>query len=189
MSDGGSTGSNRGSAKRMEAKIALAMSRAQGNGASVAAVTAAVAALTASVAATAASVAALQARLANHSAILNGAPIGPAVNINFASNPFTSVSGKVRIMVSANVTGTGGTLVAGDQVLLGIFRDGAVSVGNFASIVIGTAAQANFPMFYAFDDVVVPGSTHTWGLNLHANNGHTITLGAGDGAVLLEEQG
>jgi hypothetical protein len=196
--------SNRGWAKRIEAKIALALSRSAGNGGSIAALQASVTALQVSEAATQANVAALQvssaaqqasiaailARMANHSAIFNPALIGPANLIVFSSAPFTPVSGKVRVQVFASPAGTGGTLAAGDVVGLSVTRDGvSLAVSGLSSIVVGTGAAAQLSLAYAYDDVVVPGSTHTWGLELQANNGHTMSLGSDFGTILIEEQG
>lgn len=131
--------------KRLESRIAIALSRADS----------AIKALTA---------------LGNNLSQLNAAPIGPALSVKWTSSTFTpSASGSGKVLVLGFATINPGTNT--DQLIVQIIRDAATGVGPFSTSTI-TGGQAFGVVCWI--DQVTPGTPHTWSVQASSPANVTI---------------
>lgn len=135
--------------KRLEARIALALSRALDAMAGIAA--------------------------AAHRSFTFGSVPGPSNTLTFAAPSFTSLTGKVKITAQAYLIANGGTLAAADQVLFEIDRDGTLVAVQYSVAVASAAAATDGTLLVVADviDTVTAGAGHTWSLHASIGNGHT----------------
>jgi hypothetical protein len=148
--------------KRLEARIALALSQAKSNAAGISA-------------------------LSNHLSQINPAPIGPSNSLIFSSTAFTSRSGKVLVMANALIAAGGGTMVAGDIVTGTPIRDGAPTVafpGPTSNMTVGAIVGAT-AFTGSYIDTVVAGVPHTWGILAQISAGHTGVIVTQGGLVTI----
>jgi hypothetical protein len=130
------------------------------------------------------SAAAAIANLSNHTAQVNGAPLGPGPGpFSFGIAGFTPASGVVRVWVEATVTGT--TIVAGDVLTLQITRDGQ-PFGMPASVtaLTGAAPATLYPLSAVFEDTVTPGTAHLWSARVSAS-AHTFALAIANIGIVI----
>jgi hypothetical protein len=125
-----------------------------------------------------------------HQATANVAPLGPVVALIFEGPSFLTQTGKVRVQVYVTFNAGAGSLAAGDLMELRLTRDGGAGPGGNQEVAVPSDPSLAFinSLSYAFDDVVTPGTSHTWGLDLANNNGHTFMVDTAQLAVLLQEQ-
>jgi hypothetical protein len=150
--------------KRLEARIALALAKAN-------------AALSGIVS------------LSNHTSQTNAGVVGPGLTFIFNSAPFTSRTGKVLVFGTGLITAVGGTLASGDTTTSEIMRDGAAIPGfpgpyggGLAGAGLSASASAG-----GIVDSVAPGSTHVWGIQSSIGGGHTAGYQIGEALITIVE--
>lgn len=127
----------------------------------------------------------------NHQAILNAAPIGPAISPSFTSAPFVSRTGSVEIIVTATLSKNGGTLAAGDTVTFTLVEDtgpgtliggeARVTATTSGSDVVATASLA-------WITGVTPGVSHVYSVVATiAGASHTGGFLIGEAVVVLKD--
>jgi hypothetical protein len=129
--------------------------------------------------------------LQHHIASTNPGVIGPAGTVAFSTPSFTPRTGRVRVTAYACVSG--GTGVATDAVSYELLRDGAqlpLAPTLSTSMVANSATACGI---LVWEDVVTPNTAHTWGISMTNGNAHTIEIpvsggtGGGLAGVLVEE--
>lgn len=139
---------------RLEARIALALSKAQ-------------AALAGIV------------TLEQHLAVTNSVVIGPAGTIVFSAPLSLTRAGKMRIH-AGGFCGPG-TAVATDTVTFALLRDGAVIPGSPSTVTDISAVVLDASTALVWEDNVTANTSHTWALQAAITNGsgHTIEFALG----------
>jgi hypothetical protein len=155
--------------KRLEARIALALARAEQ----------ALIAL---------------ASVGNVVTFTNGLAIGPSGTVVLNAPSLTTRTGLARITAYATVSG--GTAVATDSVTAVLLRDGTQISGAPEVVTALVAGSATAFLSLEWQDTVLLGSSHIWALQITVSNGsgHTIEIPVGGGsagglgAILVEER-
>ena len=115
--------------------------------------------------------------LQNFAYNFNAAPIAAAAPAQYIAPAFTTLTGKVLVIVVLTAQGGGGTTSpAGEAVQFSVLQDGAL-VGPTSNGEVG--ATANFcGSTLVYQSNLVPGSTHTFGVRATnaTNAAHTLAI-------------
>lgn len=109
----------------------------------------------------------------------SGAPIGPATTVTFTPAPFVSRNGRVLVMAFATVE----TDVAGKRAVFKLIRDGGAIGGFLSAGSVATDVDTVASGCVMWVDVVTPGSSHTWGIQMTSLV--SLTIPAGQATVVL----
>jgi hypothetical protein len=134
--------------KYIDARIALALAKAQSAAASLAG-------------------------FSNRLQQINAAPIGPALSVSWTSSPFTSKTGKVLVLASLSLQSGGGT--PGDNMNVQLGKPG--SIGALLLPTVGPAAGASAVGTQFFVDSPVIGVPTTYGIFVTAAHNMTVATG------------